>query len=236
MKKIILLTGIIFLQTISARAQLENFSIGIQSGLGISNLLVKEKWYENNEFSHINKNDCGNALSVLNGFQVNVKIRNRFTFQSEILMEDKSIGSQTKSWMSNVFIHFPEMIRYSIPVKRKSDKVLFIESGLYFSSLLFRHQHSPLSTDNSENRSGDIDFGIVSGIGYSWPVNLGRMDLTLKYENTFLPETWYFSGVDTAGVVHFWESRLFFRVLNFSFSYYLPVTKIRKLFHPDKRS
>ncbi len=129
MKRIIFLTILLVIMYSELMAQ---FNIGVQGGASASFTSFKFKDYlngvENRRLyskSHWFADYCSNwwingeCLSLIKDFHCNRKL----------LFENKEPGL----WCHQYFIHFPEMIRYNIPVKPKSNKSFFIEAGPYFS-------------------------------------------------------------------------------------------------------
>lgn len=229
---LILFLVLLFATTVNA--QLSNFKIGIQYGLGIANSIAKYRYYYNYRFIEQDKIYYQAKFAMLGGFLVNLKIIKKFSFQSEILLEDKGHNVSDGSYFSKVFIHFPEMVRYYIPLKYKSEKEFFVEAGMYFSCLLYTYYHNDQLLRKLNQHSGDIDYGLTTGIGFKFPINIGQFDIVLKYENSFLPIDKITSGHDYLGLYYESHFKDYYRILNLSVSYYLPVKHIKSLFNPKK--
>ncbi len=132
------ITFLIFLLVIIYSESIAQFSIGVQGGASASFISFKTKYYLNGVAvgDRLAINDAP-VIAPIGGLTVNVYHDKRFSLQSEIIFENKEPGL----WGHQYFIHFPEMIRFNIPVKPKSDKSFFIEAGPYFSYCVSKSFH-----------------------------------------------------------------------------------------------
>lgn len=220
------------------------FNVGIQGGAGISFLTAKSKMFINNVFdakSHINFQWL---VTPVGGFFVNVNAGKKISLQSEILFENKGCNSKPETngtlhyGESMYFIHFPEMIRYTLPVKPKSDKSFFIEAGPYFSFDLYNedfYNGNIITLPDEWNNISRTDIGIASGIGYKQQWGIGLIEFSIKFEHSIFVQKGYpWPMHDTHSYVSSYQG-FQHKVLSLTVSYSLPVKTIKKLLHPDKQ-
>jgi hypothetical protein len=238
MKRIIFL---IILFVIIYSESIAQFCIGVQGGASASFISFKVKDYLNGiEDEEFLANHTGSPIiAPIGGFMVNVYYDKRFSFQSEILFENKEPGLSGHQY----FIHFPEMIRYNIPVKPKSDKSFFFETGPYFSYCFSKE--NPYDGNSVGNYTfppnqtyyiSKTDIGIGAGIGYKQQWGIGQIDFCLKFEHSVFGQITTLEQMNLENQEVEQVARLRHKILSLTVSYSLPVKTIKKLMHPVKHT
>jgi len=223
MKKLIFI--LIFSSIFSC--SIAQFSIGVQGGAGVS---FTKSYFKASEKTHSDF-IIGNPppwFSPIGGLMVNVYYDKRFSLQSEILFENEGYGGLMEGHPFG-YIQFPEMIRYNIPVKAKSDKSIFIEAGPYFSYCCHYSDFTFLFPTGSNNLSR-TDIGVAAGIGYKQLWGKGQVEFCVKFEHNLI-------GQNTTSSYNEEEATYtsFYKILSLTVSYSLQVKTIKKLLHPDKQ-
>lgn len=212
------------------------FSIGVQGGVGVSFTRDITKDYVNNIY--YGEFIIGNHppwFSPIGGLMVNVSYDKRFSLQSEILYENEGYGVALRDYPLG-YIHFPEMIRYNIPINPIFDKSFFIETGPYFSYCCHYSNSSFLYPEGSNNLSR-TDIGVAAGIGYKQLWGKGQIEFCVKFEhnligqNTTCINTFTYLGIYREVE---YSKTAFYKILSLTVSYSLQVKTIKKLLCPEK--
>ncbi len=219
MKRFLLLTIFFIIISSGSKAQ---FSIGVQGGVGVSftkSTLDKIILVKNHPL----------WTSPIVGLTVNAYFGKQFSLQSEILYKNEGYGGFFRKNPLD-YIHFPEMIRYNIPLNTVSDKSFFIEAGPYFSYCC-HYSYSNFIFPTGSNNLSRTDIGVVAGIGYKQQWGKGQIDFCIKFEHNFLGQD--ATSIDNT-TEHECSNTSFYKTLSLTVGYSLEIKTIKKLLHPDK--
>jgi hypothetical protein len=213
------------------------FSIGVQGGAGVCFERSITKCYLNNIYE--GDFNFGNHpppwFSPIGGLMVNVYYDKRFSLQSEILYINED-GAFFRNYPLGC-IHFPEMIRYNIPIEPKSDKSFFIEAGPYFSYCC-HYSDSTFIYSAGSNYLSRTGIGVAAGVGYKQLWGKGQIECCVKFQHNLIGQNATSIYAYTyLGVYREFEyyKTAFYKILSLTVSYSLQVKTIKKLLHPDKQ-
>ncbi|MFH1161057.1 MAG: outer membrane beta-barrel protein [bacterium] len=192
--------------------------LGIKAGAGLSS----GDYYMNGKLVP-SPGTSGILTNFNGGITLNLKIKERWIFHSEILFEDKGVRRVNHSYIligNNVngdtiprtqiirnhmfYLHFPQTIRYLIPLDQKGRNSLYVEAGLYFACYLITKNVCITSYPYSTTRDIDfydmtagkwaegnnlqrLDWGMTVGCGYLLKLWKGQLDFNLKFDHMLQP-------------------------------------------------
>jgi hypothetical protein len=225
--------------------------LGIKAGMSISYRDIMT----NNKFQPM-PSDMHRLAAFTGGLMLNLRIGERWFFHSEVLFADKGLrqithndslmdkqgkmyyaNSTERFYTHNYYLHFPQTIRYSIPLNKKNFWSVYFELGGYFayyltSKLVWKTTYPDYSTngvDHYDDVSRWEDFPGVSIHRLNWGgtaclgllVNLwmGKLDFNIQYDHDIQP---YISDQITIADKSF-NSKVYLEFLSITIGYSLPV-------------
>ncbi|MBC8486853.1 MAG: outer membrane beta-barrel protein [Bacteroidetes bacterium] len=192
--------------------------LGIKTGVGLSN----GDCYMNGKLVP-SPGTTGILTNFNGGVTLNLKIKERWFFHSEILFEDKGNRRVNHSFIligNNVngdsiprtqvirnhmfYLHFPQTVRFLIPLDRKEKNSIYFEAGPYFACYLISKDVVITTDSYSRTRNSDfhdmtetigaeefsrqrLDWGITAGLGYVLKLWKGQLDFNIKFDHMLQP-------------------------------------------------
>ena len=217
-KFLLVLATVFFLYPFSCTSQF--IMLGLKTGVGLSG----GDCYMNGKL-FISPGTSGILTNFNGGITLNLKINERWIFHSEILVEDKANRRVNQSYISfsgNVngdtnphsqvirnhmfYLHFPQTIRFLIPLERKRRNSIYVEMGPYFACYLISKDVIITTTIYSRSRGVEyfdmtetscaqkfsrtrLDWGVTVGLGYLMRLWKGQLDSNIKLDHMLQPFT-----------------------------------------------
>ncbi|MFH1298175.1 MAG: outer membrane beta-barrel protein [Bacteroidota bacterium] len=192
--------------------------LGVKAGVGISS----GDYYLNGKLAS-DPMLKGLLANFNGGITLNLKIKERWFFHSEILFEDKGgrMENHSDTLTGNIlnngsmpydqvirnhlfYLHFPQTIRYLIPLDQNGRNSLYVEAGPYFACYLItksvcitsypyltttdiKFYDKTAGTWAGENNLQRLDWGMTVGCGYLLKLWKGQLDFNMKFDHMLQP-------------------------------------------------
>lgn len=209
-----------FFTSLCKEGDAQEILTGFRIGLSGSTLMFNTTDIYGNTY----EGSYNSKYSISGGVTGNFEFLNELSLQSEILLQNKGYNNGLSLYDRSIVnlwhLHFPEYLRYSIPIHKKSKKSFFLEVGPYFS-WLFYSKH--IIENDGEKTKTDIkgaytatEYGMGTGAGFRHPMWGGFWEYNMRYEfsmSSVLQNTLLSPGYSDS------TTREHYRVLALSFSY-----------------
>lgn len=129
-------------------------------------------------------------FSIFSGLTGNFEFAKNISLQTEVLIQNKGYSNifdlADKSYVNLWHLNFPQYLRYSQQVHKKSKNTFFAEGGPYFA-WLFKSTY--VIKDSGETTKTDIkgaytfaEYGLGTGCGFRHSTGSGFLEYNLRYE------------------------------------------------------
>ena len=157
-------------------------SFGTRHGLAISTLAKTGDLYDNDEMH----------FSYTGGIFVTAPVKGVFAIQPELNYICKGRSSETSEFIETSYqsryhyLQIPVLARFNTHLSMTEKTKVYFNVGPYVSTLL-KSQNKPENVsdwkdDNYDDVDKDPDFGLILGMGVTFPVNKYTLQADLRYD------------------------------------------------------